>query len=149
MTRRVAFKPAMRQAVLDALHAGSTYRDACVAAGIPWPTWMGWRRAYKRKGEHPDPDVDALLRESEQAYARASNSMVAQVRVAGAKDWRAAAFLLQHRQGDPKARHDERRARWEAELAAKRAKGEHRDSVSLDVTDELAAKLRKALHGGG
>lgn len=149
MPRPVAFKPEMRRAVLDALHAGSTYRDACVAAGIPWSTWMKWRRAFKAKGEHPDPDVTGLILEAEQAYARATNSITAQVRVAAAKDWRAAAFLLDHRRGDPKARHDERRARWEAEVAAKRAKGEHKEQVAVDASDELVERLRKALHGGG
>ena len=149
MPRPVAFKPEMRRAVLDALHAGSTYRDACVAAGIPWSTWMKWRRTFKAKGEHPDPDVTGLIHEAEQAYARATNSITAQVRVAASKDWRAAAFLLDHRRGDPKARHDERRARWEAEVAAKRAKGEHREQVAVDASDELVERLRKALHGGG
>ena len=147
MPRPIAYKPAMRQAVLDALHAGSTYRDACVASGIPWRTWMDWRRAYREKGEHHDPDVNALLVEAERAYARATNSITAQVRVAAAKDWRAAAFLLDHRRGDPKAKHDARRARWEAEVAAKRAAGEHREQVSVDASDELVERLRKALHG--
>jgi hypothetical protein len=148
MPRPVAFRAEMRRAVLDALHAGSTYRDACVAAGIPWSTWMKWRRVFKAKGEHPDPDVTGLILEAEQAYARATNSITAQVRVAASKDWRAAAFLLDHRRGDPKARHDERRARWEAEVAAKRAKGEHREQVAVDASDELVERLRKALHGG-
>jgi hypothetical protein len=69
------------------------------------------------------------------------------VRVAGSKDWRAAAFLLEHRQGDVKARHDERRARWEAEVAAKRARGEHVERVAIDegAVAELREKLRRAL----
>ena len=148
MPRLVAFRAEMRRALLDALHAGSTYRDACVAAGIPWGTWMKWRRAFKAQGEHPDPDVTGLILAAEQAYARATNSITAQVRVAAAKDWRAAAFLLEHRRTQTKSRHDDKRARYEAEIAAKRAKGEHTEQVAVDASDELAERLRKALHGG-
>jgi transposase-like protein len=136
----------MREAVVNALLAGSTYRAACEAAGIPWSTWRDWSRQH-RDGGHPDPDVDGLVAAAREAYAKATNAITAQVRVAGAKDWRAAAFLLDHRQGDPKARHDERRARWEAEIAAQRAKGTHVERVAVDgVGDELIARLRKAIH---
>ena len=149
MPRPVAFRAEMRRAMLDALHAGSTYRDACVAAGIPWATWMKWRRVFRAQGEHPDPDVTGLIHEAERAYARATNSITAQVRVAAAKDWRAAAFLLEHRRTQTKAQHDDKRARYEAEIAAKRAKGEHTEQVEIDASDELVERLRKALHGGG
>lgn len=149
MPRPVAFRSEMRRAMLDALHAGSTYRDACVAAGIPWNTWLKWRRAFKAQGEHPDPDVTGLIVAAEQAYARATNSITAQVRVAAAKDWRAAAFLLEHRRTQTKSRHDDKRARYEAEIAARRAKGEHREQVEVDASEELVERLRKALHGGG
>lgn len=149
MARAFAFRPRMREAMLGALRAGSTYRDACQAARIPWGTWIDWLRKWKAEGEHPDPDINELVADAREAYSQASNAMAAQIRLASSKDWRAAAFLLEHRRGDPKARHDERRARWEAEVAAKRAKGEHKEQVAVDASDELVERLRKALHGGG
>ncbi len=148
MPRPVAFRAPMRAVILRALSKGSSYRDACESAGIPWDTWKGWTRLHLAGG-HPDPDVDALIGAARATYAKASNDITAQVHAASAKDWKAAAFLLQHRQGDPKARHDERRARWEAEIAAKRAKGEHVEKVAIDDSAlvELREKLKRAIHG--
>ena len=37
--------------------------------------------------------------------------------------------------------------RQEIEIATKRAKGEHVEQVSVDASDELVERLRKALHG--
>ncbi len=144
MPRPVAFRKTMREAIINALLAGNTYRDACEAAGIPWSTWRDWSRQH-REGGHPDPDVDALIAEARIAYAKASTAITAQVRIAGAKDWRASAFLLQHRQGDPKARHDTRRARYEAEIARARADGTHVDRVAVEAPktrEELIAEAR-------
>ena len=144
MPRPVAFRKTMRESIINALLAGNTYRDACEAAGIPWSTWRDWSRQH-REGGHPDPDVDALIAEARIAYAKASTAITAQVRIAGAKDWRASAFLLQHRQGDPKARHDTRRARYEAEIARARADGTHVDRVAVEAPktrEELIAEAR-------
>mgnify|MGYP006350769045 CR=1 FL=1 len=150
MPRPIAFRKTMREAIINALLAGNTDRDACEAAGIPWSTWRDWSRQH-REGGHPDPDVDALIAEARVAYAKASTAITAQVRIAGAKDWRASAFLLQHRQGDPKARHDTRRARYEAEVAKNRAAGTHverheiahaTDDALLEEALALAAALR-------
>ncbi len=153
MPRPVAFRKTMREAIINALLAGNTYRDACEAAGIPWSTWRDWSRQH-REGGHPDPDVDALIAEARIAYAKASTAITAQVRIAGAKDWRASAFLLQHRQGDPKARHDARRARWEAEVAKARAAGTHVERHEITTADdaallEEARALAAALRGDG
>ena len=123
-----AFRPEMRPAVLDSLAQGSTYRAACGAAGIPWSTWMKWN-AEVRAGECPDADVEALVLDARKAFEAASVSLATSIRVASAEDWKAAAWLLDHRRGDPKARHDEKRARWEAEVAKRRAEGTHVETV--------------------
>lgn len=39
--------------------------------------------------------------------------------------------------------------RQEIEIATKRAKGEHVEQVSVDASDELVEKLKRALHGTG
>lgn len=148
MAPPVAFRNEMRPKILKALAGASTYRDACAVAGIPWATWKSWTKQHL-EGGHTDPDVDALIRDARKAYSEATNKITEQVRVAAAKDWKAAAFLLQHRVGDPKRIHDERRARWEAEIAAKRAKGEHVEKVAIDDSAlvELREKLKRAIHG--
>jgi hypothetical protein len=78
--------------------------------------------------------------------------MAAQIRLASKKDWRAAAFLMEHRSGDPKARHDEKRARYEAEIARNRANGTHVENVRnvTELTDDdLRAEAQRILNGEG
>ena len=151
MPRPVAFRPEMLRTVVDALLAGSTYRAACEAAGIPWRTWCDWSKAH-RDGGHPDPDVDGLVSAARVAYGNATNGMAAQIRLASKKDWRAAAFLMEHRQGDPKARSDERRAKFEADVARNRAAGTHVENIRnvTELTDDdLRAEAKRLLDGEG
>jgi len=134
----------MRATMLDALSHGSTYRAACGAAGIPWSTWMDWSRDV-RNGECDDPDVEALVIDARKAFEAANVALATSIHVATADDWKAAAWLLQHRQGDPKARHDEKRARYEAEVAKNRAAGTHVDRVAVEAPktrEELIAEAR-------
>jgi hypothetical protein len=149
MAPPTAFKSPMRDALLGALVKGATYRDATAAAGIAWRTWCDWAKAVDKGGGHNDPDVDALVRAAREAYARASCAMVAQVQEAGEKDWRATAWLLDKRQGDAKARHDEKRARHEAEIAAARAKGTHVERIEHvgDPLDILRSRLARIADG--
>jgi len=142
-----AFRSEMRPVVLDALANGSTYRAACGAAGIPWATWMRWSREV-RAGECDDPDVEALVTDARKAFEAANVALATSIHVATADDWKAAAWLLQHRQGDPKARHDEKRARYEAEVAKNRAAGTHVENVRnvSDLTDdEIRAEAKRLL----
>ena len=148
-----AFRSEMRPVVLDALANGSTYRAACGAAGIPWATWMRWSREV-RAGECDDPDVEALVIDARKAFEAANVALASSIHVATADDWKAAAWLLQHRQGDPKARHDEKRARYEAEVAKNRAAGTHVERHEINAaTDEAlleeARALAAALRGDG
>ena len=128
MPRRFAITPERRDKLLNALRAGALYRDAAGAAGIPWSTWTDWCREVKAERCN-DPDVVALVEAAREAYAATNVGLAASVAKASQKDWRAAAWLAEHRQGDPKARHDEKRARWEAEVAKRRAEGTHVETV--------------------
>lgn len=119
MPRATAFR-ASHRGIIEKLLASATYRDACAAVGIPWQTWMEWCRAVK-EGRCNDPDVEALVNDARQAYGAASVGLMAQVKIASAKDWKAAAWLLDHRRGDPKAASDARRARHEAAAASDRS----------------------------
>lgn len=145
--RAFSLDASMRPAVLDALAQGSTYRAACGAAGIPWRTWMNWCAAV-REGTCTDPDVDALVRDARKAFEAANVALAMNIRVASDEDWKAAAWLLDHRRGDPKARHDEKRARYEAEVAKNRAAGTHVERVSVDAPktrEDLLAEARGIL----
>ncbi len=140
-----AFSVEMRATMLDALSHGSTYRAACGAAGISWPTWMRWSREV-RADECDDPDVEALVLDARKTFEAASVALSTSIRVASAEDWKAAAWLLDHRQGDPKARYDTKRARYEAEVAKNRAAGTHVDRVAVEASktrEELIAEARR------
>lgn len=149
MPRRFAITPERRDKLLNALRAGALYRDAAGAAGIPWSTWTDWCREVKAERCN-DPDVVALVEAAREAYAATNVGLAASVAKASRKDWRAAAWLAEHRQGDPKARHDEKRARWEAEVAKRRAEGTHVETVrhvgelSDDELDRRIAELEAA-----
>lgn len=134
-----------RDRMLAALRSGALYKDAAESAGIPWQTWMDWCRTV-REGECYNEDVIELVRAAREAYAATNVGLEQAIAKAAAKDWRAAAWQLDHRQGDPKARHDAKRARWEAEIAKKRAEGTHVETIRHvgEMTDEeLKAEARR------
>jgi hypothetical protein len=140
-----AFTDEMRATMIDALAHGSTYRAACGAAGISWPTWMRWSREV-RADVCDDPDVEALVLDARKAFEAANVALATSIHVATADDWKAAAWLLQHRQGDPKARHDEKRARYEAEVAKNRAAGTHVERHEIaNATDDALLEEARAL----
>jgi hypothetical protein len=144
MPRRFAITPDRRDKLLNALRAGALYRDAAEAAGIPWSTWTDWSRAVKA-GECNDDDVTALVAAAREAYAATNVGLTASVAKASQKDWRAAAWLAEHRQGASKAAAEARRAQHEATIAKNRAEGTHVDRVSVDTPktrEELIAEAR-------
>ena len=146
-----AYREEMRATLLGALSQGSTYRAATGAAGIPWSTWTDWTRTV-RAGTCDDADVESLVLDARRTYEAASVALATNINVASAEDWKAAAWLLDHRQGDPKARHDEKRARYEAEIARNRANGTHVENVRnvTELTDDdLRAEAQRLLSGEG
>lgn len=128
MAPRHAITREKRDRMLVALRGGALYRDAAEAAGIPWSTWTDWCRAVKA-GECSDADVVALVDAAREAYATTNVGLAATVAKASQKDWRAAAWLAEHRQGAPKAAADARRAQHEATIAKNRASGTHVETV--------------------
>jgi hypothetical protein len=132
-----AFSDEMRATMLDALAQGSTYRAACGAAGISWPTWMRWSREVRAEA-CDDPDIAALVADARTTFEAANVALATSIRVASADDWKAAAWLLDHRQGDPKARYDAKRARYEAEVAKARAAGTHVERHEITTADDAA-----------
>ena len=149
MPRRHAITPARRDHMLANLRAGALYRDAAGAAGIPWSTWTDWCRDV-RDGTCTDEDVIELVTAARAAYAAANVGLTAVVVKAAQKDWRAAAWLAEHRQGAPKAAADARRAQHEATIARNRARGTHVENIR-NVTelndDDLRAEAKRLLDG--
>jgi len=149
MPRPFALTREKRDKMLVALRAGALYRDAAESAGIPWSTWTDWSRRV-RDGECSDPDVLALVTAAREAYASTNVGLAASVAKASQKDWRAAAWLAEHRQGAPKAAADARRAQHEATIAKKRADGTHVETVrhvgeiADDELDRRIAELEAA-----
>lgn len=147
ITKPYALPDDAKATMLDALAGGSTYRTATGAAGVPWSTWLRWCRNVDA-GECSDPDVCDLVVAARVTYERASAAMSRTIHTAAADDWKAAAWTLEHRGGDPKRRHDERRARYEAEIARNRAAGTHVETVRHvgELTDDdLRSEARKLL----
>ena len=144
MPRRHAITPARRDHMLANLRAGALYRDAAGAAGIPWSTWTDWCRDV-RDGTCTDEDVIELVTAARAAYAAANVGLTAVVVKAAQKDWRAAAFAIEHRQGAPKAAADARRAQHEATIAKHRAEGTHVETVRHvgEMTDD---DIRREAH---
>lgn len=134
-----------RDKMLAALRGGALYRDAAEAAGIPWSTWTDWSRAV-RKGECNHPDVIELVGAARVAYRGTNTGLTATVAKAAAKDWRAAAWLLEHRQGDAAAKSKRRLARLEADLAALALKS-RQGGAPTTVVIELPASLARPREG--
>lgn len=140
MPRAHAITREKRDLLLNALRAGALYRDAAEAAGIPWRTWMDWSKSV-REGTCTNDDVRDLVERAREAYAAANVGLAATVSKAATQDWRAAAWQLDHRRGDPKARHDARRARWEADIAKAEADKAAAGQQTPTVVIELPASL--------
>ena len=123
MARSNAYTPEAHASIVQALRAGATYRSACQAARLSWTTWKGWKRAVWRGQPVPDPRIADFVSEAEAAHAQATNSLIARVNLAGAKDWRAAMSLIEFRSTAERRRWDLVKARAEARIAQKRLDG--------------------------
>ena len=134
-------------AMVDRIREGATIRAAAGAVGIPERTWHRWRAAVQ-SGACADADVVALVTAAMTAYNEHTAELQKAVAVAAASDWKAAAWALDHRRGDPRASYDTKRARYEAEVAKNRAAGTHVENVRnvSDLTDdEIRAEAKRLL----
>lgn len=152
MSRPFTYSPS-HLAMIDRIRDGATIRAAAGAVGIPESTWHSWRAAVQR-GTCADADVVALVTAAMTAYNEHTAELQKSVAVAAASDWKAAAWALDHRRGDPRASYDTKRARYEAEVAKNRAAGTHveRHEIANATDDALleeARALAAALRGDG
>jgi hypothetical protein len=74
-----------------ALRMGNPLETACTAVGIPSRTF----RIYRAKAQRGEPYYVAFFDELEAAMADAKVRLLAQLRINGAKDWRAQLAILE------------------------------------------------------
>ena len=101
------------QRICAAVREGSSYVTACQLAGIELRTLQEWKR-WGKEGKEPYRRFYLRLRESEACCAE---DMIAHVRKAAAKDWKAAAWWLERRMpeiwGAPKDRPEKPLEKWD------------------------------------
>lgn len=115
--RTAAWKARKRAAVLAALTGGNTRNAACEAVGLGRSTFYEWM------GEDQE-FATAVLRAEAEAELHAAEC----IRQAALKDWRAAAWWLEHR----------RREEWGAPTAATLIKQMAREVDAMSDADLLA-----------
>lgn len=153
MPRLSVYNPKAHEAIVQALRAGATYRSACQAAGLSWTTWKDWKRAVWRGLDVPDDRIVTLVREAEEAHAQATNSLIARVNLAGAKDWRAAMSLVEFRATAERRRWELVKARAEARIAKAKLAGtlpaeKHELTHAGDPLDALARAVARLAPSG-
>lgn len=148
MVRKAEYTGDKHKLFLDALSIGSSLREACDYAGIKWSTWSDWRRRVVVEGDRFNEGIAQLVDEHVQAMERGRAALLAQLRKHSAKDWRAAAYLVDRRDGRTEralriatARARLEREQAEIELARLKiaAGGVEQHAVALTVSDAAAA----------
>jgi hypothetical protein len=153
MVARVNYDPRFR-GMLDALRGGCTFDTAVGTVGLGCGVWYRWVAAC-RAGEPPSPEIEALVTDAHAEYARATAALMATITDAGESDWRAAAWAVEHRVTDRRRKSETRRAKWEAEIAEHRAKGDHVEhlevtgSTAADEIRRRVARLSESAAAGG
>lgn len=84
--RRTKYTPERRDIIVDGVRNGLTYRLAAAKAGIHEDTVTDW------KSKHPDFSERLLVAEAE-----AAQEALVRIGSASKDDWRAAAWILEHR----------------------------------------------------
>ena len=150
MSARVDYHPRFR-GMLDALRGGSTFDTAVGTVGLSCRTWYRWVAAC-RAGEPPSPEIEALVTDAHAEYAKATAALMATVTAAGESDWRASAWAIDHRVTDRRRKAEARRAKWEAEIAENRAKGDHverHEVTEVAVVDEIRRRIARLSDAAG
>lgn len=86
MARPPKYNPQTVQIILDAIRDCMTYASAAEAGGISYDTFNEWRKHHAEFSE-------AVLK----ANADAKLALLRQVKAATKRDWRSAAWMLEHR----------------------------------------------------
>lgn len=95
MGRKLQLTPELSKSICTLVQGGASIPDACLASGYSWNTVKVWiARGRTAKREQP---FARFADELAQAKAKWRAGAVLQITKASAKDWRAAAWLLERR----------------------------------------------------
>lgn len=125
MPQPTKLTPEAHKAIVARVLAGNYRETACAAAGICSRTLRDWLRRGA-SGKPEDAIYAAFSADLDKAEAASESRQIAALTQAAAKDWRAAAWLLEKKY--PK--------RW-----GSRVEVQHSGSVSLESIDELRKRL--------
>lgn len=144
--RSLKNKPDAPDTIARALRGGVYFSTACEYAGVQYRTALGWvskgrdiATRYEQEPWELSPAESVLMElalEVDKAQAEVEVQAITRVQKAGQTDWRAAAWLLEHRFRD----------RW-----SERKEVHHTGGVEVDVVnkrqaaDEALAELHKRL----
>jgi hypothetical protein len=102
MARPTKLTAEVEERLVTAIAAGASYRVACDCAQISYQSFRNW---IKRAEQGEDEQFLQFLDHIEKAKARGALVLLAQIKEAAKRDWRAAAWLLERRYPDSYGRH--------------------------------------------
>jgi len=82
--------PEVQETICKAIRIGATYQAAAEAAGVSYETFNEWRKCKTTKFLRFSEAVD-------RANADAQLDLLTNIKSSGEKDWRANAWVLEHR----------------------------------------------------
>lgn len=90
MARPTKLTPEVQETICKAIRIGATYQAAAEAAGVSYETFNEWRKGKAHRFITFSEAVD-------RANADAQLDLLQNIKAAGDKDWRANAWVLEHR----------------------------------------------------
>jgi hypothetical protein len=102
MARPTKLTAEVEERLVDAISVGATYKDACACAGISYQTFLNWQKRAERED---DERFVGFLDRIKRAQGQAALVLLAQIKEAAKRDWRAAAWSLERRYPDSYGRH--------------------------------------------
>lgn len=90
MARPTKLTPEVQELICKAIRIGATYQAAAEAAGVSYETFNEWRKGKSSKFLRFSEAVD-------RANADAQIELLNNIKSSGEKDWRANAWVLEHR----------------------------------------------------
>lgn len=136
--RRTVRTPENAAKIEQAIEAGLTHKLAAAYAGMSDDTFYRWRAA--------DADFAARI---DAAEARGALACVARIRQAAPDDWRAAAWILEHRHKEAFGKRTEVAGKLEVDHVLREIAAEAADALDLDPAEVLAEVHRHLKAGAG
>jgi len=136
------FKPEIGAQIIGARRVGATLRDACKAAGVPWPTFKQWLKL----GRGGDPRLADFARDIDKAAAQFDQVLRARVLKGTEEDARLAFDILKWNELRAERAAKLRALEAQAIVDEKRAAGElvdRHEHTMKDPVDELRSRIAR------